>query len=515
MKVPFLKLLIMAGICFITTTSVNINGKTYAINRSDTMTTLESLSGLNIKFFLHDNNMIVAQLTSEKNYNFVEAVVSENSLDAKILHGKVELYGLKPNTKYENFNLTLKDDDGNMYNFKINSFETPSSSFLGYSNVSLALNKGKLIAYINLPQDQNVDEIKSVSVSDSSINVEIIDNAIVMSNFENGKTYSDLNLIIVDKNDNLFETKLNNFHIPADKLETLDIKVSSYKKNYIGEITLPNGITVLHASVSDKNIVADTVSGEVTLLELKPETTYEDLILTVVDDKYKIHIFELNKFSTLNKNFSYADAEVRKDKNKIDVKILLPDDLKISNAKISDTEIKFEIKNNELILKNLPSKTMYSNLKIIVQDTEGKLHNFVINEFSTSIANVNLEKLSIYIENAYKKAFNRNEIDKDGFEFWIQQLSLHKIGGKNFILNILETDEFIKISKEPRDKILRIYEVMFSRTADIDGLKYWIDEYNKDFEKTKNEKESVSNIVKSMCNSIEFNRIISELGIMF
>ena len=131
------------------------------------------------------------------------------------------------------------------------------------------------------------------------------------------------------------------------------------------------------------------------------------------------------------------------------------------------------------------------------------------------MANVNLEKLSSYIENAYKKAFDRDEIDKDGFDFWMEQLSSHKIGARDFILNLLNTNEFLEVSKNSSDKITRIYAVMFNRTPDPEGLKYWINEYNKDFRKTNSQKASVTNVVTEMTNSEEFKNIISELGIAY
>lgn len=131
------------------------------------------------------------------------------------------------------------------------------------------------------------------------------------------------------------------------------------------------------------------------------------------------------------------------------------------------------------------------------------------------MANVNLEKLSSYIENAYKKAFDRDEIDKDGFDFLMEQLSSHKIGARDFILNLLNTNEFLEVSKNSSDKITRIYAVMFNRTPDPEGLKYWINEYNKDFRKTNSQKASVTNVVTEMTNSEEFKNIISELGIAY
>lgn len=516
MKRPFLKLLIITGLCLSTNVGGNINTNNYTLAQEIQAISTNS-NNLNIRFFIHEGDIIVGQLIFTDKYNFVKAKVSDDSITVDIVDGQVELYGLKPETNYKDISITLTDSSGTDYTFKINDFKTPNKNFIGYSKVSVNLHEGDFIARVDLPKNPSkpIEQIKSVEISDDSIVVDLADGVITFYNLKNDTTYSDLTINIIDNNNNSFNSKLNTFYVPSKEIKSLDVRVSSYKNNYSGEILIPEDITPISAEISDKNLLVDTVDGDVTILELKPETTYTNLILTITDDKNQKHIFKLNTFSTLNKNFSYADAEVVKNGDNVNVKILLPEDLKISNAKISDTNIKFEINQNQLILLNLKPNTLYNDLKIIVQDNENKLHNFVINEFSTSMANVNLEKLSSYIENAYKKAFDRDEIDKDGFDFWMEQLSSHKIGARDFILNLLNTNEFLEVSKNSSDKITRIYAVMFNRTPDPEGLKYWINEYNKDFRKTNSQKASVTNVVTEMTNSEEFKNIVSELGIAY
>lgn len=516
MKRPFLKLLIITGVCLSTILSPNIDNGNYSLAQ-EIQTISNNSNDLNVEFFMREGDIIVGQLIFTDKYNFVKAKVSDDSITVDIVDEQVELYGLKPETNYRDISITLTDSSGTDYTFKINDFKTPNKNFIGYSMVSVNLHEGNFIARVDLPQNPSkpIEQIKSVEISDNSIVVNLDDGVITLHNLKNNTNYSNLMINIIDNNNNSFNSKLNTFYVPNKEIKSLYVKVSSYKNNYSGEILIPEDITPISAEISDKNLLVDTVDGDVTLLELKPETTYTNLILTITDDNNQKHIFKLNTFSTLNKNFSYADVEVIKNGDNINVKILLPEDLEISNAKISDSNIKFKIDKNQLILLNLEPNTLYDNLKIIVQDNENKLHNFVINEFSTSIANVNLEKLSSYIENSYKKAFDRDEIDKEGFDFWMEQLSLYKMGARDFILNILNTNEFLEVSKNSSDKITRIYAVMFNRTPDPEGLKYWINEYNKNFRKTNSQKASVTNVVTEMTNSEEFKKIISEIGIAY
>lgn len=515
MKKTFLKLLLLK-LCLATSLISNssIKETTFA---QELQTMSSESNNINIKFFLHEGDIIVGKIIFDNKYDFINATSSNDSLIVSITDGQVELYELKPDTEYKNVSLYLTDSNNNNYTFKLNDFKTPNKSSLIYLNVLINSFENNFVGVVDLNKNlfNKINEIKSITVSDNSITINVIDGIIRLHNLKNDTTYSDLKIKIIDNEDNVFESNLNTFYVPNKNIESLDVKVSSYKNNYIGEILIPKNIIPIQAEISNKNLIVDTVDGDITLLELTPQTNYKDLILTIIDNENKRHIFKLNDFSTLNKNFSYADTEILKDENKINIKLLLPDDLKISNAKISDPNIKFEIIDNQLFLLNLKSETFYDNLKVIIQDNSNKLHNFIVNKFSTSLTEIDIDALNTYVENAYKKAFNRNELDRDGFEFWIEQLSNHKISARDFILNLLNTDEFIKTSKNSKDKITKIYAVMFKRDPDIAGLNYWIDEYDKNFTITKNEKTSVLNIVKQMLNSQEFKSIVNEIGIKY
>lgn len=517
MKKSSLKILILIGLYL----SINLinpipNQKSHALISENQ--TIPDNNELNLKFSIHEGDIIIGHLSFPEKYDFVECVASDQSLNLSITDGKVEIYNLEPNKIYENILLTLTDSLNQTHTFTLKKFKTPDKNFLGYSNISLCLNENNFVAKTSLPQNylsNNVKQINSINLSDETISADIKDNIITLKNLKNNTTYKDLLATVTNEEGLSFTFMLNEFYIPEQNIKSLDVKTYSYQNNYIGEVSIPEDIISISAKISDDNVIIDTVDGDVTLLDLKPQTTYSNLLLTLIDINGKEHIFKLKTFSTSNKNFSYVDAEIIKNNNSINAKLSFPDDLKILDAKISNPDIKFQIMENNIYLLDLKENTIYENLKLIAKDGYGKLHNFVINKFSTSSTNVNTQKLSSYIENAYKKAFNRTELDKEGFKFWMDQLSKHKIGSRDFILNILSTDEFIKNSKNSEDKIKKIYEVMFKRTPDLNGLNYWIDKYGKYLSITKNEKDSVSNLVKEMLQSKEFQNIISDLGIKY
>lgn len=515
MKKNFLKLLVCAAICVSSVSGVGMPNNISLAQESNIVTVANEVIPT-IKFSLHEGDMIIGTVIFDKKYDFVEGKASDSSITVDIVNGQVQFYNLKPNTTYKNISINLKDKDGKLHTFKIGDFTTPDKTFVGYGNVSVTNSQGNLIGTVTYTENPSlpIGKISHIEISDNSLKVDVINNVITIQNLKENTKYSNLTLRIVNDKKEVRTISLNEFTTPSKDISQLDVKISFYNNEYRGDIILPENIFAVKAEISDKSLLVDTVNGSVTILNLKPETTYENLVLNITDEKNQNHSFKLKTFSTKNKDFSYADVKVEQ-LNMIQGVVILPNNLKISDAKISDPNIKFVIENNSLILLNLKPNTTYENLKIIVQDENKELHNFVINKFSTTSGNQNLDKISAYVKNAYIKAFDRTEIDQDGFNYWVEQLSQHKIGGRQFILNLLETDEFIKVTKDSKDKITRIYAVMFNRVPDFEGLQYWIKEYEKEVSVIKDEKKSVANIVSRMTDSDEFKNVVVDLGIKY
>lgn len=384
-------------------------------------------------------------------------------------------------------------------------------------NVRFFIHEGDIIVAKVIIPEINKYNFTSAEVSDPSISIDIVDGQVELYNLKPETTYENISIKLTDSSNKTYTFKLNNFKTPNQVTKSLDVKVSSYKDNFSGEVVLPTYIYPMSANISSNDLLIDVSDGTVTILELKPNTTYSHLTLTILDDQNNQHLFNLNEFTTVNKNFSYVDTKLSKNENNIQGKVLLPNDLIIKDAKLSDTNLSFVInkETNELILSNLKENEEYKNVKLIVQDTDNKLHNFIINDFSTDIVNVDLVKLSSYIENAYATALNRSELDKSGFKYWFVQLSSFKISARDFILNLLNTEEFLQVAQSSIDKITKIYSVMYNRTPDNEGLNFWIKEYEENLKITNDEKQSVTNIVTRMIGESEFKNLIESIGIKY
>lgn len=128
--------------------------------------------------------------------------------------------------------------------------------------------------------------------------------------------------------------------------------------------------------------------------------------------------------------------------------------------------------------------------------------------------NVNMEELKKYLVTAYDKAFGR-EVDEEGLNYWISQFSEGRTTLRNFLLNIIDTEEFNQKSIDLIDKIKRLYGVMFSRDADEDGLKYWESKLTQNIKKYKDERQALIETSKLMAQSDELKEIAKRLGVKY
>lgn len=114
-----------------------------------------------------------------------------------------------------------------------------------------------------------------------------------------------------------------------------------------------------------------------------------------------------------------------------------------------------------------------------------------------------------FIQDAYTHIFNR-EYDMDGLNYWRGELTSQNKGAIDLINNFISQDEFKSRNLSDIQFISAIYEVLFNRSVDSDGLNYWNNIYSKD--KSPNR---MFNIVLEIADSPEFLQRIKNLNIIF
>lgn len=132
---------------------------------------------------------------------------------------------------------------------------------------------------------------------------------------------------------------------------------------------------------------------------------------------------------------------------------------------------------------------------------------------SQNLFSVDSSKLKIYLENSYKKAFDR-EMDEEGLNYWMSQFTEGNITMRGFIKNLIDTDEFEKMTQDPVEKIKRLYEVIFMRDADAEGLEYWVKILNENM-KIENSRKAIILTVERIMEADELKNIVKDLGILY
>ncbi len=117
--------------------------------------------------------------------------------------------------------------------------------------------------------------------------------------------------------------------------------------------------------------------------------------------------------------------------------------------------------------------------------------------------------LDEFISDAYTYLLGR-DYDYEGFNYWKNQLTSQSKGAIDLINEFIKLDEFKSRNLSDRQFISEIYQVLFNREADSDGLNYWISLYQKD--KTS---QRMVNIVLNIADNTEFLDRIKGMNIIF
>lgn len=117
--------------------------------------------------------------------------------------------------------------------------------------------------------------------------------------------------------------------------------------------------------------------------------------------------------------------------------------------------------------------------------------------------------LDEFISDAYTYLLGR-DYDYEGFNYWKGQLTSQNKGAIDLINEFIKLDEFKSRNLSDKQFISEIYQVLFNREADSDGLNYWTSLYQKD----KSSQRTV-NIVLNIADNAEFLDRIKGMNIIF
>lgn len=108
-----------------------------------------------------------------------------------------------------------------------------------------------------------------------------------------------------------------------------------------------------------------------------------------------------------------------------------------------------------------------------------------------------------FVKSVYSNLLGRQATDSE-IEKNSKSLINNSISATNFIIRIVEGDEFKNVNMLDCDFVSRVYKIILNRVPDNDGKNYWVSEIKK---------SSRLEVLKQMLKTDEYIRLMKEIGL--
>lgn len=183
--------------------------------------------------------------------------------------------------------------------------------------------------------------------------------------------------------------------------------------------------------------------------------------------------------------------------------------IKLKAKLLKECKIPFGIINNKNNLfvgnPNIRLVMIDSNLKQL--DISNSIDYIQSKNFSSD------KDISLFINNVYKKTFSRDP-EEEGFKYWYNKLISQEYSVRNFLINILNEEEFINKNLSNENFIISMYSIIANRDPDEKGYNYWLNLF-ENYLKELNEKEAKSKIILRICNEAELKERSLQINLKF
>lgn len=108
-----------------------------------------------------------------------------------------------------------------------------------------------------------------------------------------------------------------------------------------------------------------------------------------------------------------------------------------------------------------------------------------------------------FVKSVYSNLLGRQATDSE-IEKNSKSLINNSISATNFIISIVEGNEFKNVNMSDEDFVSRVYKITLNRVPDNDGKNYWVNEIKK---------SSRLEVLKQILKSDEYIRLMKEIGL--
>lgn len=208
-----------------------------------------------------------------------------------------------------------------------------------------------------------------------------------------------------------------------------------------------------------------------------------------------------------NANGRQVTSRYYEDKFEINIPAL-PTEYNNLFSNLEDVDI--EIKDKKIVISNLIPDQVYNKVQIRFNDNLGRKYELELDNVITSKPSKPDNK---FVYDVYGNGLGRRP-DHTGFKYWKNRLESLDITSVDFIIEIINSDEFNSVYKSTEEKVAALYKVILGRDADEEGFLYWISEFlnlNYEFD----DRQALIELVKKMVMSDEFKSIVENAGFLY
>ena len=279
----------------------------------------------------------------------------------------------------------------------------------------------------------------------------------------------------------------------------------------------------------------DSTQGEL----LKTDSITKDLISgkTFIDgNNYTIQVKDTVTGDIYKQPFTFAakdlissnsgQAELPIDSNSINYstdsilfKYELPSGKTVSSIKSGIDNLTATFTDGKITIGNLIPNKLYKDLFVKVTFNDGSTQTVKIGNFTSQSSN---NELKNYLSKVYTTTLTSiNEKDKSkmryadesGFNYWYDLLSNKKISAQEFILQIIDANEFNSVQSTSQDKMRALYPIIVNRYGDDTGVNFWINDFNESIKKFNSEDLALKTTIIKMLNESEPKQFFNSIGI--
>ena len=116
----------------------------------------------------------------------------------------------------------------------------------------------------------------------------------------------------------------------------------------------------------------------------------------------------------------------------------------------------------------------------------------------------NNEKITEFVNNFYIKGLER-KADVDGLKYWVENLVYKKLTGLDFTSHVFLSKEMINLDLSNEEFIKRLYRTILMREPDEEGMRYWSQKLYDGVNR--------SDLIKTVTQSTEYINLCKNLGI--